>query len=69
MNNFTYYSITGNYKELNINKENPQNMLQYIEHFTEELDKVEDNLAMVYKTTNIKIVDNEDAKKLIDKYL
>jgi hypothetical protein len=69
MDNFTYYSINGKYKELNISKENPQNMLTYMEHFSEELDDVEDNLAMVYKTTDIKILQKDDAKKLIDKYL
>jgi hypothetical protein len=69
MDNFTYYSITGKYKELNISKENPQDMLKYMEHFSEELDQVEDSLAMIYKKTDIKVLGKEDAKKLIDKYL
>lgn len=69
MDNFTYYSINGKYKELNISKENPKDMLKYMEFFSEELDQVEDSLAMIYKKTDIKIIEKEDAKKLIDKYL
>lgn len=69
MDKFTYYSISGKYKELNISKENPQEMLKYMEHFSEEIDQVEDSLAMVYKNTDVKILNKDDAKKLIDKYL
>jgi hypothetical protein len=69
MDKFTYYSINGKYKETVLSKENPQNMLQYMEHFSEELDQVEDNLVMIYKKTDIKIIEKDDAKKLIEKYL
>lgn len=69
MDKFTYYSITGKYKELDISKQNPQEMLKFMEHFSEELDTVEDSLAMVYKNTDVKIIQKDDAKKLIEKYL
>jgi|LakMenEpi03Aug12_release.lakeMendotaPanAssembly.Ray.scaffolds.fasta_scaffold1063950_2 hypothetical protein len=68
MDKFTYYSISGTYKETNIPVKNPQDMLNYIEHFTSD-DPIDDNLLMVYKTTNVKIIEKDEAKKLIEKYL
>jgi hypothetical protein len=68
MDKFTYYSISGNYKEKQIPLKNPQDLLEHIEHFTSE-DPVEDKLLMVYKTTNIKVLEQDEAKKLIEKYL
>ncbi len=69
MEKFSYYSITGKYKETDIPSKNPQDMVQHIEHFTNDNDEVEDKLLMVYKTTNVKIIEPEEAKKLIEKYL
>lgn len=62
-NKFTYYSVSGKYKITN-DKDNVQN----IEHFSND-DETEDKLKMVYQNTNIKILNNEEAKKLIEKYL
>jgi hypothetical protein len=69
MEKFSYYSISGKYKETDIPLKNPQDMVQYLEHFTNGDDEVEDKLLMVYKTTNVKIIEKDDAKKLIEKYL
>jgi hypothetical protein len=71
MNNFSYYSITGQFKQTQIPFKNPEQMVQHIEHFEsfENYDPIEDKLVMVYKETDIKIVDKDSAKKLIEKYL
>ena len=69
MEKFSYYSISGKYKETDIPVKNPQDMVQHIEHFTSNNDETEDKLLMVYKTTNVKIIEPEEAKKLIEKYL
>ena len=46
-------------------------MVQHIEHFEsfENYDPIEDKLVMVYKETDIKIVDKDSAKKLIERPL
>ena len=69
MEKFSYYTISGKYKETDIPSKNPQDMVQHIEHFTSGDDEAEDKLLMVYKTTNVKIVESDEAKKLIEKYL
>jgi 2-phosphoglycerate kinase len=68
MNKFTYYSITGKFKETDYDIKEPKNMVNLMEHF-DNYDDVEDKLLMVYKTTDVKILDKDDAKKLIEKYL
>ena len=70
MEKFSYYSISGVYKETDLPNKNPQEMIGHIEHFTNDNgEQVDDNLLMIYKKTNIQIIEKEDAKKLIEKYL
>ncbi len=68
MNKFTYYSITGKFKATDHDIKEPKNMINLMEHF-DNYDDVEDKLLMVYKTTDVRILDKDDAKKLIEKYL
>ncbi len=68
MDKFSYYSVTGKFKETNIPLKNPQDLVPHIECF-ENYDEVEDKLLMVYKETDVKIIEKDDAKKLIEKYL
>lgn len=71
MDKFSYYSISGKFKEVDVPNKNIQNMVGYMEHFEDfkNYDETEDKLLMVYKNTDIKIVDKDEAKKLIEKYL
>lgn len=69
METFSYYTISGTYKQTDVPMGKPQDMINHIEHFSSGDDEAEDKLLMVYKTTNVQIIQPEEAKKLIEKYL